>query len=307
MRKYSCSGPAVDETSAPSVWPKSFRIRCAWMLRACIERSKRGLLVQRLAGPGNEGRGNAERRAVGVFQDVGRAGNVPGRIAAGLEGGADAARRKARSVRLALDQRAAGEFGHRAAVAIGGEEAVVLLGGQSGQGVEDVGVVRRALLDGPGLDGRGHGVGDRTVELLALFDRPLQRLEYQLRQPLLHLGQAKHVGTVEFAGRRFGEIQRGRNGLVIGNGFDRLQTRRAATHVLIPPCACIRETKNKLSETILYTRPPQRRSGRRIPASDTLGRRRDISATRLPIFEAIKQAISQPTRQICDKTWKLPE
>ena len=218
-------------------------MRWAWRVEGLHGAQQRGLLVQGLAGPRNEGRGNAERRAVGVFQDVGRAGDVPGRIAAGLERGADAARGEAGSVRLALDQGAAGEFGHRAAVAIGSEEAVVLFGGQTGQGVEDVGVVRGALLDGPGLDGRGHGVGERTVELLALFDRPLERLEDQLRQPLLHLGQAEHVGTIEFAGRRFGEVQRGRNGLVIGNGFNRLQTRRAATHVLIPPCACIRETK----------------------------------------------------------------
>ena len=55
---------------------------------------QRGLLVEGLAGPGDEGRGNAERRAVGVFQDVGRAGDVPGRVAAGLERGADAARRE---------------------------------------------------------------------------------------------------------------------------------------------------------------------------------------------------------------------
>ncbi len=63
------------------------------------------------------------------------------------------------------------------------------------------------------------------------------------RWPFLHFGQAEHVGTVEFAGGRFREIQRGRNRFVIGYRCNRLQTRRAATHVLIPPCACIRKIK----------------------------------------------------------------
>ena len=119
----------------------------------------------------------------------------------------------------------------------------MLFGRQAGQGIEDVGVVRGALLDGPVLHGRGHGVGDRAVELLALFDRPLERLEDQLRQPLLHLGQAEDVRAIEFAGGRLGEVQRGRNGLVIGNGLNRLQTRRTATHVLIPPCAVLGKRK----------------------------------------------------------------
>jgi hypothetical protein len=49
-----------------------------------------------------------------------------------------------------------------AAVAVGLEEAVVLLGGEPGEGVEDVGVVGGALLDRPVLHGRCDDVGDRT-------------------------------------------------------------------------------------------------------------------------------------------------
>ena len=50
-----------------------------------------GLLVQRFASPGNERRGNAERRAIGVLQDIRRAGHVPGGVSAGFERRADAA------------------------------------------------------------------------------------------------------------------------------------------------------------------------------------------------------------------------
>ena len=50
---------------------------------------------------------------------------------------------------------------------VGRQKAVVLLGRQAGQRVEDVGVVGGALLDGPVLHGRGDGVGHRGVELLA--------------------------------------------------------------------------------------------------------------------------------------------
>jgi len=46
----------------------------------------RRLLVQRLAGPGDERSGDAERGAIRVFQDVGGAGHVPGSVAARLEG-----------------------------------------------------------------------------------------------------------------------------------------------------------------------------------------------------------------------------
>ena len=167
IRKYSCSGPAVDATNAPSVLPNSFRIALGLLVERLHRTQQRRLLVERFAGPGDERRRNAERRAVGVFQDVGRAGDVPDRVAAGFERGADAAGREARAVGLALDQLLAGELGHRAAVAVGREEAVVLFGGEAGEREEDVGVVRRALFDRPVLHRRGDDVGDRRIELLA--------------------------------------------------------------------------------------------------------------------------------------------
>ena len=145
---------------------------------------QRGLLVERLAGPAQEGGGDDQGRAVGVLEDVGGAGRVPGGVAAGFEGGAEAAGGKAAGIGLALDQFLAAEFGQRAPMPSGREEAVVLLGGDAGHRLEQVGVVGGALLDRPVLHGGGDGVGDRGIERRALLDRLLQGLEDGLGQPL---------------------------------------------------------------------------------------------------------------------------
>ena len=66
-------------------------------MRQRVHRAQqRDLGVERLAGPRGEGGRDAEQRAVRVLEDEGRAGRVPGRVAARLEGRADAAGREAR-------------------------------------------------------------------------------------------------------------------------------------------------------------------------------------------------------------------
>ena len=65
---------------------------------------KRCLLVERFTRISTERRRDAERRAVAVTLDEGGGGRIPGGVAAGLERGADAARREGRGVRLADDQ-----------------------------------------------------------------------------------------------------------------------------------------------------------------------------------------------------------
>ena len=146
------------------------------LLRQRFHRAEqRRLLVERLAGPAEERGRDDQRRAVGPFEDEGGAGRVPGGVAAGLEGGADAAGGKRTGVRLAADQFLAAELGDRLAVAGRGEEAVVLLGGQAGHRLEEVREVGRALLDGPVLHGRGDRVGDRGssgAPCLIVFCRP---------------------------------------------------------------------------------------------------------------------------------------
>jgi hypothetical protein len=76
---------------------------------------QRGLLVKRLAGVAAERRGDAQH----LVLDERVAGGVPGRVAAGLEGGAQAAVREAGSVGLALDELLAGELRDGGAVAFG--------------------------------------------------------------------------------------------------------------------------------------------------------------------------------------------
>ncbi len=84
---------------------------------------QRDLRVERLAGPGGERGRDAEQRPVRVLEDEGGAGRVPGGVAAGLEGGANAAGREGGGVGLALDQLLAGEAGQHPAFAGGLEEA----------------------------------------------------------------------------------------------------------------------------------------------------------------------------------------
>ena len=156
---------------------------------------QRGLGVQGLAGPAEEGGGDDQGGAVGVLDDVGGAGRVPGGVAAGLEGGAEAAAGEAAGVGLALDQLAAAELEQgRPAAAGGGQEAVVLLGRDAGQRLEDVGEVGRPVLHGPVLHGRGDGVADARVQRQPLADRLLQRLEDGLGQAGLGDLLAEDVG-----------------------------------------------------------------------------------------------------------------
>ncbi len=89
--------------------PKSLRMRMAWVLRASMLLSKRGFLVEGFTGPTEEGGGDDQRGAIGMLHDVGGAGGVPGGVAAGFEGGAQAAGGEAAGVGLALDEFLAAE------------------------------------------------------------------------------------------------------------------------------------------------------------------------------------------------------
>ena len=84
---------------------------------------QRGLLVQCLAGVGAERGGDAQR--VVLYESV--AGGVPGGVAAGLGGGAQAAGGEGGSIRLALDELLAGELHDGGTIRLGADKAVVLL------------------------------------------------------------------------------------------------------------------------------------------------------------------------------------
>ena len=159
------------------------------LLRQRFHRAQqRRLLVERLAGPADEGRRDHQRDGAAAVQQPRRARRIPRRVAARLEGGAHAARREARRVGLALDQFLARELEDRFAVAGRRQKRVVLLGGDAGERLEPVRVVRRAVLDRPVLHRARDFVGDRQIERFAVGDGPAQRLVHRLRQPrLLHL------------------------------------------------------------------------------------------------------------------------
>ncbi len=185
---------------------------------------QRCLLVESFASPRDERRRDAEGGSVGVFENVSGAGDVPGGVATSFEGGADAARGEARSVRFTLNEGFAGEFHDGAAGSIGREEAVVLLGGEPGEWMEDVSVVGGTLGDSPILHGGGDDVGSGGIELRAGFDRRFQRLENFFGKPILHYRQTENVRAEHIGGRSVGEIQRGGGGTVVGDGGDGLET-----------------------------------------------------------------------------------
>ena len=194
---------------------------------------ERGLLVEGLARPRAEGRGDAEGRAVGIVEDVGRARGIPGGVATGLERRPQPAGGEARGIGLALDQFLAGELKDRLTIAGRREEAVVLLGGQPGERIEDVGVVGGPLLDRPILHRQRHGIGDRRIERLALLDRRLKRLVDALREPVLHHRIAEDVGSEDLVGGRLAEVPGLAIRLVVVDGGDRAGTGRGHEWILL--------------------------------------------------------------------------
>ena len=149
------------------------------------------LAVQGLARIAVEQGGHMQRAA----DDEGGDSGVPGRVAAGLEGGAQAAGREGGGIGLTADEHLAREFVDDAAFAGGAQEGVMLFGGQAGHGLEPVGVVRGALADGPVFHGAGHGIRDVRVKAFAAGDGGLQRAEHGLGQALLQDVEREDVAT----------------------------------------------------------------------------------------------------------------
>ena len=119
-----------------------------------------GLFVQSLAAVGTENGGDIQ--GLILHKGVGR--GIPGGVAPGLEGGPQAAGGEAGGVRLAPGQLLAGQLHQHAGGPLGGDEAVVLLGGEAGHGLEPVGIVGGPLFNGPFLHGGGNLVGDGAVQ-----------------------------------------------------------------------------------------------------------------------------------------------
>ena len=143
---------------------------------------QRRLGVQRLARVGAEGGGNVERAVL----DKGIGRRIPGGVAACLKGGADTAGGEGGGVRFALDQLLAGKLHNDLTGADGTDKGVMLFGGDTGQGLEPMGEMGRALLDRPILHGICHAVGDGGIEILTAGNGLAQRLINVLGQSLTH-------------------------------------------------------------------------------------------------------------------------
>ena len=141
-----------------------------------------GLLIQGVAGVGAEDGGDAE----GVLLDKGEGGGVPGGVAPGLEGGPQAAGGEGGRVRLPPDQLLAGKLHQRPAGLLGGDEGLMLLGGDAGHGLEPVGVVGGPVVHGPVLHFRRHFVGGFQGEGGAILHALLPRPVAGGGEPLLH-------------------------------------------------------------------------------------------------------------------------
>ena len=127
---------------------------------------QRGFLIQSLAAIGAERGGNAK----GLTLNKCVRGGVPGGVASGFKGCAQAAGGEAGSIRLALDQFFAGKVHDHAAVGGRGDKAVMLLGGDAGQRLEPVGKMGSTVGDSPILHGSGNSIRYAGIQLCALID-----------------------------------------------------------------------------------------------------------------------------------------
>ena len=131
---------------------------------------ERRLPVQRRPGVGVEGRGDAQRRPLGMALDEGRTRGIPGGVSPGFEGAPEPPRRKARGVGFPHDQVFPGK-GHDGLSHAGAfEKGVVLFRRAPREGLEPVGEVGRAAGHGPFLHGVGHIARDGGIQGRAAGD-----------------------------------------------------------------------------------------------------------------------------------------
>ena len=156
---------------------------------------QRGLLVQGLPGVGDEDGGDAQDGTRGHLLYKGGRGHIPGGVAPGVVGGAQAAGGEGGGVGLAHDELLASELKDGLSVLRPGDKGVVLFGGDAGEGLEPVGVVGGPLLHRPVLHGVGHNVGGGHADVAPVLHHVHDLPEHPLGQALPHDGGAEDVGT----------------------------------------------------------------------------------------------------------------
>jgi hypothetical protein len=204
-------------------------------MRQGLDRSQqRDLGVEGLAGPRDERGRNAKGDVVLSPHEEGGARCVPCSVATGLECRPQTTRRKARGVRLTLHQLRAGEVEHHTSIAIGPSKTIVLLGRQSREWLEPVGVVTRSVLDRPVLHRGSHYVRNGRVEWLSMIDGTKEASVHLLGKPLPHDGAGEYVCTenaIDAFGGNGPAIQRTyrgghRNSCLVRRGCRRMVDRR---------------------------------------------------------------------------------
>ena len=150
---------------------------------------QRGLLVQGLAGVGEEAGGNIQASV----PDEGKGGGIPGGIAPCLKGGTQTAGGEAGGIRLAPNQLLAGKFHNHPTVSRGRNEGIMLLRGDARHRLEPVGVVSGSLLQRPLLHGLGNFIGYVQGQPLSLRHAVLPGLIGLQGQPLLHGCLVKNI------------------------------------------------------------------------------------------------------------------
>ena len=187
---------------------------------------ERGFVVEGFAGVADEDGGNHQR----VVDDEDGAGGIPRRVAAGFEGGADAAVGERGGIGLLLHKEFAGEVFDHATLAVVLHEGVVFLGGALGEGLEPVCIMRDAHLDGPLLHALCDGIGGVHIKWASGvegFGVALIDFEGKI---LAHLLLVENVGGV-IRRRTFGRCGHG-DGAFFESLFHDFETECA--HVLMP-------------------------------------------------------------------------
>ena len=176
-------------------------------LQAAQERS---LLVESFTSVAAECGGNAKRCTVAVALEECRRSRIPGGIAAGFEGGTQAAARERGSVRFANDQVLAAK-GHDGAATFRFKEGVMLFGSGTGERLEPVRKVSSTAVHCPLLHGMGHIACDTRIEGSAFVNGCNQLFADILGQVFAHGIDVEHIFAVEIDIDRCGRLNgRGR-------------------------------------------------------------------------------------------------
>ena len=160
----------------------------------CVHGTQQGsLFIQSLAGVADECGGDAQH----VILHKGVAGGVPCSVAACLTGSAQTAGGEGGSIGLAAYQLLTGELHNGGTVAHRADEAIVLLAGDAGQGLEPVGVMGSTQLHSPALHHAGDNVCHLNVQRSTLVQGVLQALVSSAGQALLHNVLIKDLAAVD--------------------------------------------------------------------------------------------------------------